>query len=78
MSPLSSKRDIVVLTECATKIEHLEETVKELKQELSELRKEKKENKNRISDRRFAIYLLIASILGGTISQIISWVLSSI
>ena len=70
MSPFKSKRDIVILTECATKIEHLEEAVKELKQELAELRRENKKDKERISNRRLAIYLALASIFGASLIKI--------
>jgi hypothetical protein len=75
MSPLS-KKELVTLTECATKIQHLEEAVRELKQEVGGLRKEKKESRQRISDRRLAIYLTAASILGGLILKIIEWLAS--
>lgn len=42
MSP-ASKKELITLTECRTKIEHLEEAVRELKQEVASLRAERKE-----------------------------------
>jgi hypothetical protein len=75
MSPIS-KKELVTLTECRTKIEHLEEIAKELKQDLTQLRKERKEDQQRISDRRLTIYLALSSILGATILKIIEWLLS--
>jgi len=69
MSPMS-KKEYGTLTECATKIKHLEDVVNELKQEIAELRKERKETQNRISDRRLAIYLALASFLGALILKI--------
>jgi hypothetical protein len=57
-----SRRDIERLTECATKIAHLEETIKDLRQEVADLREEKKEHKERVIDRKLALYLGIAAI----------------
>ena len=75
MSPVSRK-ELVTLTECRVRIEHLENTITELKQELAELRKERKENQQRLSDRRLAIYLTLSSILGAAILKIIEWLLN--
>jgi len=70
MSPMN-KEEWGQLRECTTRIQHLEETIKDLKQEIMDLRKEKKETQNRISDRRLAIYLAFASIIGGVVVAII-------
>lgn len=65
------RRYVELITECATKIRYLEETVKEIKQELRDLRIEKNKHKERISDRRLATYLAIASIIGGFVGGIV-------
>ena len=64
MSP-ASKKELTKLIECDIRIKHLEETVKELKQELRNKREESVEGKRYISNRRLALYLCIASIFGG-------------
>ena len=64
MSP-AKKEEWAKVVECETRIRHLEETVKELKQELRNKRKEEVEGKRYISNRRLALYLCIASIFGG-------------
>ena len=72
-----SRRDVELLTECYTKINYLEETVKELKQEIADIRKEKKHESERISDKRLAIYITTATIVSGFVSGavllIIQW-----
>jgi dynactin complex subunit len=66
LSPsLSSEEKWAVVIECKTRIEYLEETVKELKQELKNHEKEDVKTQRYISDRRLAIYLAITSILSG-------------
>lgn len=69
MSP-ASKEEYAELAICKTKIGNIEEYIKELKQEVADLRKEKKENKERISDRLLAIYLTIATLGGGLVGGI--------
>jgi F0F1-type ATP synthase assembly protein I len=63
---------LATLIECKTKIEDLEETVKELKQELRDFRKERNEQKEHISDRRFALKLMIWGVACGFISGMLS------
>lgn len=74
-----SRKDVELLIECHTKINYLEGTVKELKQELADVRKEKTHENERISDKRLAIYLASASIVtgfvSGTVFLIVQWAL---
>ena len=72
MSP-ATKEEWAKITECNLRIQHLEEVVKELKQELRNQRKERVESERYISNRRLAIYLAVASILGGCAVKIIDW-----
>ncbi len=67
----ASRKDIEDLAICKTKIEHIEESIKELKEQISEQIKEKNHKEERISDRRLAIYLAFASILGAAIIEAI-------
>ena len=64
MSP-ASKLDELEIVKCSVKIEHLEETIKELKQELRNQRRQKIETQRQITNTRLAIYLTIASVIGG-------------
>jgi len=64
MSP-ATKEEYSKLTECKTKIEYLEVELKEIKQALADHVKEEKEKKERITDRRLAVYLALSSITGG-------------
>jgi hypothetical protein len=68
---LSSEEKWAVVTECKTRIQHLEETVKELKQELKTHIKEGFETQRYMNNRRLLIYLAIASILGGFLSKLL-------
>lgn len=68
MSPaLEEDWVIIKITECTTKIQHLEETIKEIKNERRNQRKEGVESQRYISNRRLAIYLCIASTFGGMV-----------
>lgn len=73
MSP-ASRREFEILTECKLKIAYLEGSLKELRSELSERRKEKKSEKERISDRRLTIYLAIASISTVALLKTVEWI----
>jgi F0F1-type ATP synthase assembly protein I len=66
-----SRKDVELLVECHTKINYLEEDVKELKLELADIRKEKTHEKERISDKRLAIYLASATIVSAFVTGIV-------
>jgi DNA topoisomerase VI subunit B len=70
MSP-ASKKEWAVVTECKTEIKHLEEVVRELKEELKNHKKEGVETQRYISNRKLAIYLATASILGGIVVKLL-------
>lgn len=74
MSPILKEDLLVTITECTTKIQRIEDDIKELKQQLKDQRKEKIESQRRISDRRLTIYLAIAAIFGGFLIKILDWV----
>lgn len=75
MSP-ASKEEWGTIKECAAKIKYLEETVKELRQELRTQRQEKIESKRRISDRRLGFYIAVASIIGYIACEVVKWLAS--
>jgi hypothetical protein len=77
MTP-ASKEEWATIRECITRIQHVEESVKELKQEMRNQKKESVESHRYISNRRLSIYLTIASLLGAIAVKIIEWLLSSI
>lgn len=68
---LSSEEKWAVVTECKTRIQHLEETVKELKQELKTHTKEGVETQRYISNRKLTTYLAMSSILGGIVVKLL-------
>lgn len=70
MSP-ASKQEFGTLVVCQTKIKHLEEQIKDLKEEFASFKNEQKASKERISDRRLSAYPVIASIVGGLVVGII-------
>lgn len=72
MSP-ASKEEWAKITECITRIQYLENSVKELKQELRNQRKEKVETQRYISNRRLGFYLAIASFLGAIMCKILDF-----
>ena len=74
MSP-ASKKEWTTVRECKIKIEHLENEIKELKQEFRELRRAKAEKEQKISDRRLVTYLVLASIAGGIIVKAFEWII---
>jgi len=76
MSPLSREDLVIKITECITKIQHLENDVKELRKEVRNRKKENVESQRYISNRRLAIYLVIASIFGGIIVEVVKWLIS--
>ena len=71
-----SKKELIKITENRTNIKHLEQAIREMKKEIKDLRKERVENQRFISNRRLAIYLAIASILGGIIDEVVKWLIS--
>lgn len=77
MSP-TSKKEWAVITECKIRIKHLEEVVKELKEELKNHRKEGVETRRYISNRRLVIYLAIASILGGIVVKLFELLITNL
>lgn len=77
MSPLSREDLVIKLTECVTKIQHLEETVKELKENLRNKTKDKIESKRYISNKRLAIYIGIASVSVNIMVEVVKWLFSS-
>jgi|GEM_PF-3421156 septal ring factor EnvC (AmiA/AmiB activator) len=79
MSPVSRKEEIWgEITRCATEIQNIKDDIKDLTQQLVELRKERKDDKNRMSDRRLAIYIGIASFLSAIAGSVITWVLTKL
>ena len=75
MSP-SAEEKWATIVECKTRIGHLEEVFKELKQQLRNQRKEKIESRRHISDKRLGIYLATASIIGYIACEIAKWLIS--
>ena len=78
----ASKDELIQITTSRVELESLkkdlgqtEGRVNKLENEIKELRKEKEETQNRISDRRLAIYLTLASIFGAAIVAIIEWLI---
>lgn len=67
MTP-ASKNEFAKITECDTRIKHLEKDLKELKEDFKSHIKEETETKRYVSNKRLAIYLAIASIFGGIIT----------
>jgi len=74
----ATKEEFAKIAECYTKIQHLEESIREIKEELRNLRGERTESQQYISNRKLAIYLTIASILGGFLVKIFEWLLQSV
>jgi len=72
LSP-ANKEEYATIKECVVKIKHLEESLKDLKQEARNRIKEKVETQRYISNTRLAIYLTSASILGGFIFKIVEF-----
>lgn len=72
MSP-ASKEEWATVKECSVKISHLEDTIKELKLEIRNKKKEKIESQRDISNKKLAIYLTFASVLGAVMIKIIEW-----
>lgn len=75
MTP-ASRKELITLTECRIKISHLEGSINDLRTELRTSIKEKKSEKERLSDRRLTIYLTLSSILGAAILKIAEWITS--
>lgn len=76
MTP-ATKDEFAKITECYTKIQHLEEAVREIKEELKTRKKEEVETQRYISNRRLALYLTIASILGGIVVKLLELLVTS-
>ena len=72
MSP-ASKEEYATIKECVVRIVHLEESLKELKEEARNRIKEKVETQRYISNRRLALYLTIASFLGAIACKILDF-----
>jgi len=74
----ASKSEWAVITECKTRITHLEENIKELKEELKNHKKEGVETQRYISDRRLALYIGITSAVASFSGGFIVWLLQRI
>lgn len=74
LSP-ANKEEYATIKECVVKIKHLEESLKDLKQEARNRIKEKVDTQRYISNRRLAIYLAIASFLGAFVCKILDWLI---
>ena len=70
MSP-ASKNEYAKITECYTRIGFIERQLKELKEDLRKQTEQEIEKKRYVSNKRLAIYLAIASILGGIMLTIV-------
>lgn len=70
-----TKAEFERIVKCEKDIEHMKETISEIKKKIKDFHGDKKENVFQVTNKKLMILLIIATLIGGTLSGVAYYLL---